>query len=46
MDIGLWICEAEQGKGYGTEVYGAMLDWVREHTIYDYLTHSLVPENI
>ncbi|MBC7498021.1 GNAT family N-acetyltransferase [Candidatus Gracilibacteria bacterium] len=46
MNIGLWIRESEQGKGYGTEVYVAMLDWAREHTIYGHLKHSLTPENI
>lgn len=45
MNIWLWIREDQQGKWYGTEAYEAMLEWAREHTIYDHLKHSLNPEN-
>lgn len=46
MNIWLWIRESEQGKWYGSEVYTAMLIWARENTRYQYLKHSLNPENI
>jgi RimJ/RimL family protein N-acetyltransferase len=46
MNIGLWIRVDEHGKWYATEVYRALLDWVRENTVYSYLKHSLVPANI
>lgn len=46
MNIWLWIRESDQGKWYGTETYTAMIDWAREHTVYDHLKHSLTPENM
>ncbi len=39
MNIGLWIRQTQQWKWYGTEVYGAIVDWAKKHTYYKYLRH-------
>lgn len=45
LNIGIWIREDEQGKGYASEVYKALIAWAGEHTSHTYLVHSLDPAN-
>lgn len=45
LNIGIWIREEEQGKGYASEVYRTLIDWARVHTDFPYLIHSIAPEN-
>lgn len=43
--IVLWVRDSEEWRGYGTEVYEAMLDWVRTNTDYKFLIHTVHMQN-
>ncbi len=45
LNIGIWIREDEQGKGYTSEVYTAFITWARTNSSAIYLVHSLDPAN-
>ncbi len=45
VNIVLWICDDEEWKWYGTEVYEAMLTWCRANTAYDFLIHTVHVQN-
>ncbi|MDD2917070.1 MAG: GNAT family N-acetyltransferase [Candidatus Gracilibacteria bacterium] len=44
-NLGLWIRKEYHRKGYGTEVYAAMLDWARKETNFSFFKHAVDPEN-
>lgn len=44
-NLGLWIRKEQHGKWYGTEVYTAMLEWVKKETSFTFFKHAVNPEN-
>jgi len=45
-NLWLWIRKEYHGKWYGTEVYAAMLNWVKKETNFSFFKHTVNPKNI
>lgn len=45
IEIGCYVSEECRGKGYGTELIGAMVDWAKEQTHVEFVVAQVSPEN-
>lgn len=45
-EIGLWLTEKAQGKGYGKEVVQALIDWAERNLEYTYLMYPVDINNV
>lgn len=45
-EFGVWIREAEHGKGFGFEAVSAMKNWADNNLIFDYLAYPVDRQNL
>lgn len=45
LDIGVWVRRAAQGKGYATEMVGALVAWAKGNLGVPYLVYSVTEGN-
>ena len=44
-ELGIWLKESAQGRGYGREAIAAMVDWARQHLVFEYLIYPVDRRN-
>lgn len=45
-ELGIWIKQSAQGKGYGLEAVGGLIAWARENLTFEYLKYPVDRRNI
>ncbi|MCL2280806.1 GNAT family N-acetyltransferase [Candidatus Saccharibacteria bacterium] len=45
-EIGLWLKKAAQGKGFGTELVFALVEWANQNLEFDYIKYRVHAQNV
>lgn len=45
-ELGIWIKQSAQKKGYGKEIIQGLIDWAEEHLDFEYLIYPVVKDNL